>query len=96
MTAWPTVYGPLTSSQPAPPVSKVVPTWVWPKEPSTPAPVTTAVGSEFAVAEPAVFVAVTATRSVWPTSADASVYAAVVAPAIAVQAPPPLSQRCQA
>jgi hypothetical protein len=50
--------------------------------------------AEVADAVPATLVATTCTRSVEPTSADWIVYAAVVAPAIAVQPFPWKSQRC--
>src|SRR5512132_308969 len=49
------------------------------------APVTVAVAAEVAVLEPTEFVAVTVTRIVEPTSADASEYVWSVAPAISLQ-----------
>lgn len=52
-----------------------------------------AVCADTAVAEPARFVPVTATRIVVPTSAATSVYVCPVAPAMSAQLPPPLSQR---
>src|SRR5438034_11412707 len=62
-----------------------------------PEPVTRAVGSLAAGADwPAAFDAVTATRSVLPTSASPMAYVAAVAPAIAVQLPPPAPQRFHA
>jgi hypothetical protein len=54
---------------------------------------TRAVGFEAAVADPAVFDAVTATTSVEPTSFELAVYVALVAPAIGEHDPPPLLQR---
>src|SRR5581483_2740089 len=51
------------------------------------AAVTTAVGSEVAVASPASFEAVTVTRTVLPTSSERRTYARVVAPAIGAQRP---------
>jgi hypothetical protein len=53
---------------------------------------TTAVGAEVALMEPSAFFAVTVARSVWPTSADCAVYVFAVAPPIAVQLSPFLSQ----
>jgi hypothetical protein len=55
---------------------------------------TTAVCADVAVADPAEFDAVTATRIVEPTSAETSVYAAAVAPEILTQFAPEESQRC--
>jgi hypothetical protein len=43
---------------------------------------TVAVWFEFAVEEPSAFVAVTVARSVWPTSAERTVYDCWVAPAM--------------
>ena len=57
--------------------------------------VTTAVAAEVAVAEPALFVAVTVTRMVEPASAEAAVYVTDVAPEIGVQFPPEVAQRTQ-
>jgi len=54
---------------------------------------TTEVALLVADAEPAVFVAVTATRSALPTSVVPSTYVAAVAPAIVAQFAPALSQR---
>jgi hypothetical protein len=55
---------------------------------------TTAVALEMAVAEPSVFVAVTATRVVEPTSVAVGVYVCAVAPEIATQFAAVASQRC--
>jgi hypothetical protein len=55
---------------------------------------TTPVAAEYAVACPTVFVAVTATTNVLPTSPLASVYDADVADATFAQFAPPESQRC--
>ena len=60
----------------------------------TPAQLTTAVGSETAVVVPAALLAVTATRTVEPTSAPPSVYVAAVAPGTSTQVAPAESQRC--
>jgi hypothetical protein len=57
---------------------------------------TTAVAGEAVVDEPALFVAVTATRSVEPTSPDCTTYVEEVAPETAPQPVPAVSQRCQA
>ena len=54
---------------------------------------TTALCSETAWAEPAELVAVTWTRSVWPTSPATSVYVALVAPPTLTQSPPADEQR---
>jgi hypothetical protein len=54
---------------------------------------TTAEGAETAVAEPAAFEAVTATRMVEPTSAEVSVKEVEVAAATSAQAPPEELQR---
>lgn len=56
---------------------------------------TTGVAAEVAVAEPALFEAVTVTRMVEPTSAEAAAYVAAVAPEIGLQFPPELAQRTQ-
>ncbi len=61
-----------------------------------PVAATIPVGREVAVPEPELFVAVTMTRSLWPTSAVVSVYCLLVAPAIGAQVPPAVSQRSQA
>jgi hypothetical protein len=55
---------------------------------------TTAVAADAAVAEPARFVAVTTTRSVWPTSVARKPYVLPLAPTASVQAAPVWSQRC--
>jgi hypothetical protein len=57
------------------------------------AAVTTPVCDEDALLEPAPFEAVTATRTVPPTSPVTSVYAFEVAPAMSAQPAPLLSQR---
>ncbi|OGT77369.1 MAG: hypothetical protein A3I78_11115 [Gammaproteobacteria bacterium RIFCSPLOWO2_02_FULL_56_15] len=57
------------------------------------ADVTTDVGADAAVAEPAEFDAVTATRSVLPISAGPRRYVALVAPLMLAQLAPPLLQR---
>src|SRR5215211_2458205 len=57
------------------------------------APATTAVAAEVALLEPAVLLAVTATRRVRPTSALVSAYVVLVAPAMSVHPLPALSQR---
>jgi hypothetical protein len=57
---------------------------------------TTADGAEVAWAEPSAFVAVTVERIVWPTSPDAAVYVAAVAPAIVVRDAPLASHWLQA
>ena len=57
------------------------------------AAVATAVWAEDAVAEPALFVAVTETRNVEPTSAATTVYDCDVAPLTLVQLFPLVSQR---
>ena len=56
--------------------------------------VTTAVGADEAVAEPAELLAVTETRIVDPTSAEARRYLVPVALEIGAQETPPESQRC--
>jgi hypothetical protein len=56
-------------------------------------PVTVEVGAETAVALPALFVAVTATTSVAPTSAGVTAYVDEVAPEIGVHAPEPSHRR---
>jgi hypothetical protein len=56
-------------------------------------PASTFVGSDVAVAVPKLFVAVTATRSREPMSADAGKYVLVIAAAMSVQFAPALSQR---
>jgi hypothetical protein len=56
--------------------------------------VTTAVGDEFATAEPALFDAVTATATVEPTSFAESEYVVAVAPAIGAQFVPDAPHRC--
>jgi len=58
--------------------------------------VTTAVGTDVELVEPALFVAVTATRNVVPTSACVSTYVCAVAPPIAAQLAPVASQRLHA
>ena len=66
-------------------------------QPAVPEPcVTTAVCADVAVLEPVVFVAVTATRIVFPLSVLVSVYVLCVADAIAAHAAPFVSQRCHA
>src|SRR5579884_308026 len=55
---------------------------------------TAAVAPEVAEAVPALFVAVTATRSVELRSASATVYCAAVAVGMSTQLPPESSQRC--
>src|SRR5690242_3700962 len=60
--------------------------------PAGPGCETTAVCADVAEPEPLGFVAVTATRSVWLTSADCTVYDCAVAPAIAAQLLPAVSQ----
>jgi hypothetical protein len=60
---------------------------------ATAAAATIPVGSDEADDEPAPFDAVTSTRTVEPTSADANVYVLPVAPAISEQFPPPALQR---
>jgi hypothetical protein len=57
--------------------------------------VITAVAAEVAVAEPALFEAVTVTRMVEPASAVAAVYVAAVALEIGVQLPPELAHLAQ-
>jgi hypothetical protein len=54
---------------------------------------TTAVGEETAIAEPVEFDAVTVARSVWPPSADPTLWFAAVSPASALHAAPEVSQR---
>jgi hypothetical protein len=54
---------------------------------------TRAVGFEVAAAAPAEFVATTTTRIAWPKSSGTSVYVALVAPSIALQLAPLVSQR---
>src|SRR5690349_15478454 len=61
---------------------------------ATGAGATTSVGSELALLEPALFVAVTTTRIVEPTSADTAVYVFDVAPLMLPQLLPFASQRC--
>ena len=61
---------------------------------ATGAGATTDVGSELALLEPALFVAVTTTRIVEPTSAATAVYVSDVAPLMLPQLLPPVSQRC--
>ncbi len=56
-------------------------------------PVTTAVWSDVASAEPPAFVPVTRTRSVEPMSSVVTSYVASVAPGISAQAAPEASQR---
>ena len=51
-------------------------------------------GSRSPGVDPFAFVAVTTTRIVFPTSAATSVYVLAVAPLIAAQFAPALSQRC--
>jgi hypothetical protein len=60
---------------------------------ATAAAVTTPVAAEEADDEPALFDAVTSTRTVEPTSADANVYVCALAPAISAQLAPAESQR---
>jgi hypothetical protein len=55
---------------------------------------TTAVAPDVATADPFLFVAVTVTRNVCPTSAELSTYALFAADVIAEHAAPELSQRC--
>ncbi len=57
-------------------------------------PCTTAVGLDVAVACPATFEAVTATRRVEPTSLSVAVYVEETAPEIGLQPVPLESQRC--
>jgi hypothetical protein len=57
------------------------------------AAVTTPVAADEADDDPALFDAVTSTRTVEPTSADANVYVLPVAGAMSEQFPPPVSQR---
>src|SRR3954451_8477517 len=54
---------------------------------------TPAVGSDVARAEPATFVAVTTTRTVWPTSAAVATYVRAVAPGMSAQPWPAPSHR---
>ncbi len=54
---------------------------------------TVPVGLDVADPLPFAFVAVTTTRSVWPTSAEPTVYRKLFAPAIDPQLPPAVSQR---
>ena len=61
---------------------------------ATGAGATTAVGSELALLEPALFVAVTTTRIVKPTSAASAVYVFDVAPLMLPQLLPLVSHRC--
>jgi hypothetical protein len=56
--------------------------------------VTNAVGAEGALALPPLFVALTTTMSVCPTSALAAVYVVAVAPEMLLQFAPVESQRC--
>src|SRR2546428_13290154 len=58
------------------------------------ADLTTALLSEVAFVDPARFVAVTTTRSVWSTSMPRTPYVLPVAPATSVQFAPAVSQRC--
>ena len=51
-------------------------------------------GADVADALPSAFVAVTTTRSVWPTSPDAGVYVLVVPAVMSPQAVPSDAQRC--
>jgi hypothetical protein len=55
---------------------------------------TTDVCLDVAEPEPSVFVAVTATRSVCPTSFDETVYCLLLAPPMFAQLPPARSQLC--
>jgi hypothetical protein len=55
----------------------------------------TAVGTDVAFVEPSAFVARTLKRSVFPASADVSVYFVAFAPLMLAQLPPFLSQRIQ-
>src|SRR5215208_1214695 len=55
---------------------------------------TTAVGVDVRAVDPSALVAVTRTRSVLPSSGFLSVYVFSLAPPIAAQLPPSLSQRC--
>jgi hypothetical protein len=57
---------------------------------------TTAEGADAAEPDPPLFVAVTVTRRVWPTSVVAAVYVAFVAPPIAEHEAPFASHRLQA
>src|SRR5262245_11401071 len=66
----------------------------WPAGPVGWACATTAVGTDVREVEPAVFFAVTTTRSVRSRSALVRTYVAAFAPTIAAQLPPTLSQRC--
>jgi hypothetical protein len=54
----------------------------------------TTVGTEDAVADPAVLLAVRETRRVWPTSAETRTYVEADAPEIGEHAAPLVSQRC--
>jgi hypothetical protein len=56
---------------------------------------TTPVGAETAVADPALFVAVTMARSVWPAFPEVTAYVDDVAPDRVVQLPPAESHCCQ-
>jgi hypothetical protein len=56
--------------------------------------VTTAVGPEVATADPFLFVAVTVTLNVCPTSPELTTLVWLVAEAMPVQAEPELSHRC--
>jgi hypothetical protein len=57
--------------------------------------VITAVALEVAAVEPALFVAVTITRTVWPPMPELTGYDELVAPEISTQLAPALSQRSQ-
>jgi hypothetical protein len=57
--------------------------------------VITAVGTDVAVVEPSPLLATTRKRSVFPTSADVSVYVSEWAPLMFAQLPPVLSHRLQ-
>ena len=84
-----TLYGPETSRKLAPPLEVDAPIVVVPNVCGGALAWTTAVGSEVAMPAPEPFVAVTRTRTVWPTSLAVSVYAPAVAEPIAVQPAPP-------
>jgi hypothetical protein len=60
---------------------------------ATAAAVTTPVAADVAEEEPALFDAVTSTRTVEPTSPAVNVYVVPVAPAMSEQFPPPALQR---
>ena len=59
----------------------------------TGAPATTPLAADEAAVEPTLFVAITTTTTVEPTSAAASVYEDCVAPTTSTQLPPAESQR---